>query len=79
MARRSGNTFLRWLPLAVAITILAGLVYATVQQSLRQGANDPQIQLAEDTAAAWLLALLSTLVIMFGGNILFPDGFRRRT
>jgi len=31
-------------------TILTGLVYATVQQSLRQSANDPQIQIAEDIA-----------------------------
>ncbi len=41
-----------WLPLAVIITALCALVYVAVQQSLRQGANDPQIQLAEDTAAA---------------------------
>ncbi|GAC1372047.1 MAG: hypothetical protein NVSMB39_6280 [Candidatus Saccharimonadales bacterium] len=32
-----------WLPL---------LVYASVQQALRMSANDPQVQLAEDTAAA---------------------------
>ena len=28
------------------------LAYATVQQALRQGLNDPQIQMAEDTAYA---------------------------
>lgn len=39
-----------WLPLATAVTLLSGLVYVTVQQSLRQGANDPQIQMAEDAA-----------------------------
>ena len=41
-----------WLPIAFAITALAGLVYVTVQQSYRQGANDPQIQLAQDISAA---------------------------
>ena len=33
-------------------TLLCGLVYLAVQQSLRWGANDPQIQMAEDAAAA---------------------------
>ncbi len=42
----------QWLPLAFVMTITAGLVYGTVQQSYRQGANDPQIQLAEDIADA---------------------------
>lgn len=41
-----------WLPLAFVVTVMAGLVYATVQQSYRQTANDPQIQLAEDIADA---------------------------
>lgn len=40
-----------WLPLAAAITLLVGLIYATVQQVYRTGANDPQIQMAEDAAA----------------------------
>jgi hypothetical protein len=40
-----------WLPLAVVTAGLCGLVYLTVQQSLRMGANDPQIQMAEDTAS----------------------------
>lgn len=43
---------IRWLPLAFVVTILAGLVYLAVQQTLRQSADDPQIQLAEDAAAA---------------------------
>jgi hypothetical protein len=42
-----------WLPLAVAIIAICGLVYLTVQQVLRQGANDPQIQLSEDLAASF--------------------------
>jgi hypothetical protein len=39
-----------WLPIAVVIIGLCSLVYLVVQQSLRQGLNDPQIQLAEDAA-----------------------------
>jgi sensor histidine kinase regulating citrate/malate metabolism len=39
-----------WLTLVFVITLLCGLIYASVQQSLRQGANDPQIQIAEDLA-----------------------------
>ena len=46
------NTFRVWLPFAVVICAFSGLAYTTVQQSERQAANDPQIQLAEDTAAA---------------------------
>jgi hypothetical protein len=42
----------RSLPLAAASTILCLLVFVTVQQSLRTGANDPQIQMAEDAARA---------------------------
>jgi hypothetical protein len=39
-----------WLPVAVAVTGLAALVYGAVQQDMRQSANDPQVQLAEDAA-----------------------------
>jgi hypothetical protein len=46
------NILRHWLPLAAAITLLCGLVYLTVQQSLRWGTNDPQIQLAQDAAAS---------------------------
>ncbi|HLC99627.1 MAG TPA: hypothetical protein VJC11_01540 [Patescibacteria group bacterium] len=41
-----------WIPLAVGITLLCGLVYVTVQQNYRQSANDPQIQIVEDVIAA---------------------------
>ena len=41
-----------WVPLAVALTGLSLVVYVAVQQDLRQSANDPQIQMAEDAAAA---------------------------
>jgi hypothetical protein len=43
------------LPLLVVlavVTIIFGTIEVTVQQSLRMGANDPQIQLAEDAASA---------------------------
>ena len=41
-----------FLPLAVSITLIYGAVYIIVQQNYRISANDPQIQLAEDAAAA---------------------------
>lgn len=52
MQNRIRSILRHWLPLAVVLAIVCGLVYATSQQVLRQGANDPQIQLAEDGAAA---------------------------
>ena len=39
-----------WLPFAVVISAFCALVYSSVQQAFRQGANDPQIQMAEDAA-----------------------------
>jgi hypothetical protein len=41
-----------WLPAAVAATVLAVLVAGAVQQNIRQAANDPQIQMAEDAATS---------------------------
>jgi hypothetical protein len=41
-----------FLPAAVVLTVSCGLGYAAAQQVLRGGANDPQVQLAEDAAAA---------------------------
>jgi hypothetical protein len=46
------NIIKAWLPFALGITVLAGLVYTSVQQVYRMGANDPQIQMAEDAASA---------------------------
>ncbi len=40
-----------FLPCAVLATALCGLVYVVAQQDLRTGANAPQQQIAEDTAA----------------------------
>ena len=49
LARR----FLAFFLTAATVAAAAGiLVYAAVQQDLRQGANDPQEQLAEDAVAA---------------------------
>jgi hypothetical protein len=42
----------RWLPVAVVATVLAATAFAIGQQVLRTGANDPQVQLAEDAAAS---------------------------
>lgn len=41
-----------FLPLAAVATFSCAVVYGAVQQDLRSGANDPQFQLAEDTASA---------------------------
>jgi hypothetical protein len=42
------NSLFFYLIGAAFITIFCGLVYATVQQNYRTGANDPQVQLAID-------------------------------
>lgn len=39
-----------FIPLAVVVTIMSGLVYVAVQQNYRQNANDPQIEYAEGLA-----------------------------
>ena len=48
---RFRRAFAIFLPSAALATALCGLVYVAVQQDLRTGANDPQVQLAEDAAA----------------------------
>ena len=48
----TGTVIKIWFPLAVLATLLCGLVYTAVQQSYRQSANDPQIQIAQDTVLA---------------------------
>jgi hypothetical protein len=47
-----GRTLRVWLPLAAVLTVICGLVYIVAQQELRRGADDPQIQMAEDAAVA---------------------------
>jgi hypothetical protein len=51
-----------WLPIAAAVTILAGFGYGLVQQDIRTSANDPQWQMAED-AASVLAADPSAVVV----------------
>jgi hypothetical protein len=45
------TTFLFWLPFAAICVIFCGALYTSVQHALRTAANDPQIQMQEDTAA----------------------------
>lgn len=44
------SLFSRWMPFAVTITIVCGLVFVTQQQELRMSANDLPRQLAIDAA-----------------------------
>ena len=44
----SSKLLLWWIPPALVITLFCGLIYVTGQQILRQSANDPEIQIAED-------------------------------
>jgi len=46
------GTFKLWFILMVVISLMCGIIYVTVQQIYRQGANDPQFQMAEDAANA---------------------------
>jgi len=43
--------FVAWLPIAAVVVVLSAVIYATVQQSIRTGADDPQLQIAGDLAA----------------------------
>jgi hypothetical protein len=44
------KSFFLFLIIVVFTTFVCGLVYVSIQQDLRQSANDPQIQMAEDQA-----------------------------
>ena len=46
------SIFRVWLPFAVVITAFSMLAYGSVQQVYRQNADDPQIQMAHDSAEA---------------------------
>ncbi|MBN9387249.1 MAG: hypothetical protein J0I20_04285 [Chloroflexi bacterium] len=48
----SHPALLSWLALVITVSFLSGLVYIIEQQNLRQAANDPQIQMAEDVASS---------------------------
>jgi hypothetical protein len=45
------STIKTFIPFAIVITALCGLLYIVEQQNLRQGANDPQIQIVEDSTS----------------------------
>jgi hypothetical protein len=49
---RFKNILKAWLPFVVTISAFCLLVYAAVQQAYRQGADDPQIQIADDAVNA---------------------------
>lgn len=49
---RFKNILKAWLPFVVTISASCLLVYVVVQQSYRQNADDPQIQMATDAAQA---------------------------
>ncbi len=61
------KTFKIWIPLAIGVLGLVGLVNLTVQQNLRLNADDPQLQLAEDGAVR--LANGSAAQSIIGPNI----------
>lgn len=46
------GVFISWLGAAMLISLIFVTIYATVQQSLRQSANDPQIEISEDISGA---------------------------
>ena len=50
--KRLSRSLIAWLPLAVAITVVCGLTYATGQQVLRQSIDDTPRQMAEDAVIA---------------------------
>jgi len=50
VAKRLIKSLKYWLPIGFITTCLIGLIYLSVQQDLRIGANDPQIQMSEDAA-----------------------------
>lgn len=54
MRKKILAVFKHWLPLVFLGTTLCGLIYLSGQQNIRQGANDPQIQLSEDFAGKLL-------------------------
>ena len=56
-------TLKAWIPLSVAVTLLCGVVYITAQQSLRLGANEPQVQMAEDAASALAAQTQASVVV----------------
>jgi cytoskeletal protein RodZ len=50
--RLSVKIFWLWLTLAAVVTMMCGLTYLLIQQDIRQSANYPQSQIAEDVTSA---------------------------
>jgi hypothetical protein len=44
------NIFRSWLPIAVTVTLLCGIIYLVLQQSYRLNLYYPQVQIAQDSA-----------------------------
>jgi len=65
--RKSSLILKQFLPFAFLATVTCGLVYLSIQQNIREGANDSQIQIAEDTGAK--LALSQTPQINFDEKV----------
>lgn len=42
----------QWIPLAITTMAICFIIYLVLQQAVRMGGNEPQIQMAEDTATA---------------------------
>jgi hypothetical protein len=57
---------LYWLPLAVVQFVFSLILYTAGQQDLRQSANDPQIQIAEDAAAGLAAGQPAQSVLLAG-------------
>jgi hypothetical protein len=57
------RSFLKWLPIGVAVALVIGASYLFVQQSYRQDANDPQIMMARDTAARIAAGVAATQLV----------------
>ncbi len=65
-----------WIPIGFVTTVLAGTIFVAVQQSTRQAAYEPQIQVAEDASDLKLVSntkvdiskSLNTFTIIFDGS-----------
>jgi hypothetical protein len=60
------RAFPKWLPIGVAVVLVLGISYVFVQQSYRNGANDPQIQMARDAAAALVAGTPASALVPTG-------------
>lgn len=71
---KESNVRFFWITGVLAVTFVCALVYTCSQQVLRQSANDPQIQMAEDAALALLngapaAQVVGTTVMDAGGSL----------